>query len=147
MLKRNLSTEALKGLKIDPHISAKKPKREGSTSVPAAPRVNTPGFSGWPDKGSSGGRLGQLRLWVLRYGTDMGLDGSLGRTESRSILSACRDENLTFSMLALRRRKMLKNIKESGRVIRRGSEVMMRPNRIRERSRGLEDCFVVLVNA
>uniref|UniRef100_A0A5F9DT06 Bridge-like lipid transfer protein family member 2 n=1 Tax=Oryctolagus cuniculus TaxID=9986 RepID=A0A5F9DT06_RABIT len=55
VLKRNLSTEALKGLKIDPQISAKKPKRGGLTSAPAAPRVNTPGFSGRPDKGSSGG--------------------------------------------------------------------------------------------
>uniref|UniRef100_G1QQQ6 Bridge-like lipid transfer protein family member 2 n=1 Tax=Nomascus leucogenys TaxID=61853 RepID=G1QQQ6_NOMLE len=55
VLKRNLSTEALKGLKIDPQMPAKKPKRGVPTSASAPPRVNTPSFSGRPDKGSSGG--------------------------------------------------------------------------------------------
>ncbi|XP_057569958.1 bridge-like lipid transfer protein family member 2 isoform X4 [Hippopotamus amphibius kiboko] len=55
VLKRNLSTEALKGLKIDPQMPAKKPKQSVPTSVPAPPPVNTPSFSGQPDKGSSGG--------------------------------------------------------------------------------------------
>nr|XP_023411892.1 protein KIAA0100 homolog [Loxodonta africana] len=55
VLKRNLSTEALKGLKIDPQMPAKKPKRGVLTSAQAPHRVNTPSFSGQPDKGSSGG--------------------------------------------------------------------------------------------
>ncbi|XP_007935565.1 protein KIAA0100 homolog [Orycteropus afer afer] len=55
VLKRNLSTEALKGLKIDPQMPAKKPKRGVLTSALAPPRVNTTSFSGRPDKGSSGG--------------------------------------------------------------------------------------------
>lgn len=58
VLKRNLSTEALKGLKIDPHMPAKKPKQSVLTSAPAPPPANTPSFSGQPDKGSSGGKLG-----------------------------------------------------------------------------------------
>lgn len=64
VLKRNLSTEALKGLKIDPQMSAKKPKRGIPPSAQVPPHVSTPSFSGRPDKGSSGGRLGQMRLWV-----------------------------------------------------------------------------------
>lgn len=59
VLKRNLSTEALKGLKIDPQMPAKKPKQSVPTSVPAPPPVNTPSFSGQPDKASSGGKLGE----------------------------------------------------------------------------------------
>uniref|UniRef100_A0A2K5XRQ5 Bridge-like lipid transfer protein family member 2 n=1 Tax=Mandrillus leucophaeus TaxID=9568 RepID=A0A2K5XRQ5_MANLE len=55
VLKRNLSTEALKGLKIDPQMPAKKPKRGVPSSASAPPRANTPSFSGQPDKGSSGG--------------------------------------------------------------------------------------------
>nr|KAF6415994.1 hypothetical protein HJG59_007243 [Molossus molossus] len=55
VLKRNLSTEALKGLKIDPQMPTKKPKQSVPTSAPAPPPVNTPSFSGQPDKGSSGG--------------------------------------------------------------------------------------------
>ncbi|XP_061246508.1 bridge-like lipid transfer protein family member 2 isoform X5 [Bos javanicus] len=55
VLKRNLSTEALKGLKIDPHLPAKKPKQSVPSSAPAPPPVSTPSFSGQPDKGSSGG--------------------------------------------------------------------------------------------
>uniref|UniRef100_A0A480UDL0 Protein KIAA0100 isoform 2-like n=1 Tax=Sus scrofa TaxID=9823 RepID=A0A480UDL0_PIG len=55
VLKRNLSTEALKGLKIDPQMPAKKPKQNAGTSAPAPPPVSTPSFSGQPDKGSSGG--------------------------------------------------------------------------------------------
>uniref|UniRef100_E1BD97 KIAA0100 n=1 Tax=Bos taurus TaxID=9913 RepID=E1BD97_BOVIN len=55
VLKRNLSTEALKGLKIDPHLPAKKPKQSVPSSAPTPPPVSTPSFSGQPDKGSSGG--------------------------------------------------------------------------------------------
>ncbi|GAB1296519.1 Protein KIAA0100 [Apodemus speciosus] len=55
VLKRNLSTEALKGLKIDPQMSAKKPKRGISPSSQVQPHVSTPSFSGPPEKGSSGG--------------------------------------------------------------------------------------------
>ncbi|XP_029401987.1 protein KIAA0100 homolog [Mus pahari] len=55
VLKRNLSTEALKGLKIDPQMSAKKPKRGIPPSAQVPPHVSTPSFSGRPDKGSSGG--------------------------------------------------------------------------------------------
>ena len=59
VLKRNLSTEALKGLKIDPHLPAKKPKQSVPSSAPTPPPVSTPSFSGQPDKGSSGGKLGK----------------------------------------------------------------------------------------
>ena len=62
MLKRNLSTEALKGLKIDPHLPAKKPKQSVPSSAPTPPPVTTPSFSGQPDKGSSGGKLGKKTL-------------------------------------------------------------------------------------
>ncbi|KAH0511375.1 hypothetical protein LTLLF_147890 [Microtus ochrogaster] len=55
VLKRNLSTEALKGLKIDPQMSAKKPKRGIPPNAQVPPHVSTPSFSGRPDKGSSGG--------------------------------------------------------------------------------------------
>ncbi|ELV12096.1 hypothetical protein TREES_T100003578 [Tupaia chinensis] len=55
VLKRNLSTEALKGLKIDPQMTAKKPKRGALASAPSPPHVHTPSFTGRPDKGSSGG--------------------------------------------------------------------------------------------
>uniref|UniRef100_A0A7N4P6H7 Bridge-like lipid transfer protein family member 2 n=1 Tax=Sarcophilus harrisii TaxID=9305 RepID=A0A7N4P6H7_SARHA len=55
VLKRNLSTEALKGLKIDPQLPAKKPKRGVLPSPPAPPRVNPPSLSKGPEKGSSGG--------------------------------------------------------------------------------------------
>uniref|UniRef100_A0A8C5LG97 Bridge-like lipid transfer protein family member 2 n=1 Tax=Jaculus jaculus TaxID=51337 RepID=A0A8C5LG97_JACJA len=55
VLKRNLSTEALKGLKIDPQMPAKKPKRGASPSAQVPPHVSTPCFSGQPDKASSGG--------------------------------------------------------------------------------------------
>ncbi|XP_043857335.1 protein KIAA0100 homolog isoform X2 [Dromiciops gliroides] len=55
VLKRNLSTEALKGLKIDPQLPAKKPKRGVLPNPPAPPRVNTPSLSKGPEKGSSGG--------------------------------------------------------------------------------------------
>lgn len=55
VLKRNLSTEALKGLKIDTQLQAKKLKR-GSLyghSIPA--RVTAPITSGRPERASSGG--------------------------------------------------------------------------------------------
>lgn len=55
VLKRNLSTEALKGLKIDPQMSAKKPKRGIPPSAQAQPRASAPSFRGRPNKGSSGG--------------------------------------------------------------------------------------------
>uniref|UniRef100_F6PFS8 Bridge-like lipid transfer protein family member 2 n=1 Tax=Ornithorhynchus anatinus TaxID=9258 RepID=F6PFS8_ORNAN len=55
VLKRNLSTEALKGLKIDPQLPAKKPKRGTVASLPAPPCVQTPSLGGRPEKGSSGG--------------------------------------------------------------------------------------------
>lgn len=55
VLKRNLSTEALKGLKIDPQMSAKKPKRGIPPRAQAQPRASAPSFRGRPDKGSSGG--------------------------------------------------------------------------------------------
>ncbi|XP_038614966.1 protein KIAA0100 homolog isoform X2 [Tachyglossus aculeatus] len=55
VLKRNLSTEALKGLKIDPQLPAKKPKRGTVASVPAPPCAHTPSLGGRPEKGSSGG--------------------------------------------------------------------------------------------
>ncbi|XP_072495879.1 bridge-like lipid transfer protein family member 2 isoform X2 [Notamacropus eugenii] len=55
VLKRNLSTEALKGLKIDPQLPAKKPKRGLLPNPPAPPRVSTPSLSRGPEKSSSGG--------------------------------------------------------------------------------------------
>lgn len=55
VLKRNLSTEALKGLKIDPQMSAKKPKRGIPPSAQIPSHASTPSFSVRPDKGSSGG--------------------------------------------------------------------------------------------
>ncbi|XP_044528771.1 protein KIAA0100 homolog isoform X1 [Gracilinanus agilis] len=55
VLKRNLSTEALKGLKIDPQLPAKKPKRGILPNPPTPPRVNTTSLSKGPEKGSSGG--------------------------------------------------------------------------------------------
>ncbi|XP_036622430.1 protein KIAA0100 homolog isoform X2 [Trichosurus vulpecula] len=55
VLKRNLSTEALKGLKIDPQLPAKKPKRGILPNPPAPPRVSTPSLSRGPEKSSSGG--------------------------------------------------------------------------------------------
>ncbi|PKU30493.1 hypothetical protein llap_19203 [Limosa lapponica baueri] len=55
VLKRNLSTEALKGLKIDTQLQAKKLKRGplSAHSVPA--RVTAPITSGRPERASSGG--------------------------------------------------------------------------------------------
>lgn len=55
VLKRNLSTEALKGLKIDTQLQAKKLKRGplSAHSVPA--RVTAPVISGRPERASSGG--------------------------------------------------------------------------------------------
>ncbi|XP_027718336.1 protein KIAA0100 homolog [Vombatus ursinus] len=55
VLKRNLSTEALKGLKIDPQLPAKKPKRGILPNPPTPPQVNTPSLSRGPEKSSSGG--------------------------------------------------------------------------------------------
>ncbi|XP_068945900.1 bridge-like lipid transfer protein family member 2 isoform X2 [Petaurus breviceps papuanus] len=55
VLKRNLSTEALKGLKIDPQLPAKKPKRGILPSPAAPPRASAPSLSRGPEKGSSGG--------------------------------------------------------------------------------------------
>lgn len=59
VLKRNLSTEALKGLKIDTQLQAKKPKRGplSAHSVPA--RVTAPVTSGRPERASSGGEHGR----------------------------------------------------------------------------------------
>ncbi|KAJ7405898.1 protein KIAA0100 [Pitangus sulphuratus] len=55
VLKRNLSTEALKGLKIDTQLQAKKLKRGplSAHSIPA--RVTAPITSGRPERASSGG--------------------------------------------------------------------------------------------
>lgn len=55
VLKRNLSTEALKGLKIDTQLQAKKLKRGplSAHSVPA--KVTAPITSGRPERASSGG--------------------------------------------------------------------------------------------
>lgn len=55
VLKRNLSTEALKGLKIDTQLQAKKLKRGplSAHSIPA--RVTIPITSGRPERASSGG--------------------------------------------------------------------------------------------
>ncbi|XP_074413101.1 bridge-like lipid transfer protein family member 2 [Zonotrichia albicollis] len=55
VLKRNLSTEALKGLKIDTQLQAKKLKRGplSAHSIPA--RVTVPITSGRPERASSGG--------------------------------------------------------------------------------------------
>lgn len=57
VLKRNLSTEALKGLKIDTQLQAKKLKRGplSAHSIPA--RVTIPITSGRPERASSGGEL------------------------------------------------------------------------------------------
>lgn len=58
VLKRNLSTEALKGLKIDTQLQAKKLKR-GPLSAPSIPaRVTAPITSGRPERASSGGKRG-----------------------------------------------------------------------------------------
>jgi len=59
VLKRNLSTEALKGLKIDTQLQAKKLKRGplSAHSVPA--RVTAPITSGRPERASSGGEHGR----------------------------------------------------------------------------------------
>lgn len=59
VLKRNLSTEALKGLKIDTQLQAKKLKRGplSAHSVPA--RVTAPITSGRPERASSGGEHGK----------------------------------------------------------------------------------------
>ncbi|KAM3856347.1 bridge-like lipid transfer protein family member 2 isoform 1-T1 [Vipera latastei] len=55
VLKRNLSTEALKGLKIGPQLPAKKPRR-GSPSSPQPPlRVIVPASSGRTERSPSGG--------------------------------------------------------------------------------------------
>lgn len=59
VLKRNLSTEALKGLKIDTQLQAKKLKR-GSLSAHSVPaRVTAPIISGRPERASSGGEQGR----------------------------------------------------------------------------------------
>lgn len=55
VLKRNLSTEALKGLRIDPQMSAKKPKQSVESSAPAPPPASIPSLSVQPDKELSGG--------------------------------------------------------------------------------------------
>lgn len=59
VLKRNLSTEALKGLKIDTQLQAKKLKRGplSAHSIPA--RVTVPITSGRPERASSGGEHGK----------------------------------------------------------------------------------------
>lgn len=100
VLKRNLSTEALKGLKIDPQMSAKKPKR-GLTSAPTPPHVNTSSFSGRPDKGSSGGRLGQTKVGGFRFRTwtRTSLDRGVKITESWLVLSRCRNQTIVISIL------------------------------------------------
>lgn len=61
VLKRNLSTEALKGLKIDTQLQAKKLKRGplSAQSIPA--RVTAPITSGRPERASSGGEC--VREW------------------------------------------------------------------------------------
>lgn len=62
VLKRNLSTEALKGLKIDTQLQAKKLKRGplSAHSVPA--KVTAPITSGRPERASSGGVCGSTSL-------------------------------------------------------------------------------------
>lgn len=62
VLKRNLSTEALKGLKIDTQLQAKKLKRGplSAHSVPA--KVTAPITSGRPERASSGGVCGSTNL-------------------------------------------------------------------------------------
>ncbi|KAM6464675.1 bridge-like lipid transfer protein family member 2 isoform 2-T2 [Liasis olivaceus] len=55
VLKRNLSTEALKGLKIGPQLPAKKPKRGPPPSPQPPLRVIVPASSGRTERSPSGG--------------------------------------------------------------------------------------------
>lgn len=59
VLKRNLSTEALKGLRIDTQLQAKKLKRTGSTyspsTVPSTPTITLPSTSRADKSQSEGG--------------------------------------------------------------------------------------------
>uniref|UniRef100_A0A8C5MXP2 Bridge-like lipid transfer protein family member 2 n=1 Tax=Leptobrachium leishanense TaxID=445787 RepID=A0A8C5MXP2_9ANUR len=55
VLKRNLSTEALKGLKIDTQIQAKKPKRGSVRSYPTPKKVTAPVVTGRTERSPSGG--------------------------------------------------------------------------------------------
>ncbi|XP_029466864.1 protein KIAA0100 homolog isoform X2 [Rhinatrema bivittatum] len=55
VLKRNLSTEALKGLKIDAQLQAKKLKRSFSHNFPAPKKVAVPVINSQTEKASSGG--------------------------------------------------------------------------------------------
>ncbi|KAG8450808.1 hypothetical protein GDO86_003178 [Hymenochirus boettgeri] len=55
VLKRNLSTEALKGLKIDTQIQAKKPKRGSVRSFPPPKKVTVPIVTERSERSPSGG--------------------------------------------------------------------------------------------
>ncbi|KAM4796619.1 bridge-like lipid transfer protein family member 2 [Rhinophrynus dorsalis] len=55
VLKRNLSTEALKGLKIDTQIQAKKLKRGSMRSFPPPKKVTAPVVTGRTERSPSGG--------------------------------------------------------------------------------------------
>ncbi|KAM4700309.1 bridge-like lipid transfer protein family member 2 isoform 2-T2 [Discoglossus pictus] len=55
VLKRNLSTEALKGLKIDTQVQAKKLKRGSMRSFPPPKRVTAPIITGRMERSPSGG--------------------------------------------------------------------------------------------
>ncbi|CAH2220004.1 Hypothetical predicted protein [Pelobates cultripes] len=55
VLKRNLSTEALKGLKIDTQIQAKKPKRGSVRNFPSTKKVTAPVVTGRTERSPSGG--------------------------------------------------------------------------------------------
>ncbi|XP_019400878.1 PREDICTED: protein KIAA0100 homolog [Crocodylus porosus] len=95
VLKRNLSTEALKGLKIDTQLPAKKLKRGLPTpQPPPQPRASAPSNGGRVERGSSGGAYMLQKLIEETDKFVVFTEEDPGATEQLCGIAACQTDDI-----------------------------------------------------